>query len=47
MDWSMVTVIAVPAGTEVAACVKVVRPKEKAKTDTENRVRKLIYVTSS
>jgi hypothetical protein len=37
----------VPVGTEVAAWVKVVIPKQNAIRKTENRVRDLISVASS
>ena len=46
MDWSIVTVMAVPAGTEFAACVKVVMPRKSATRDTEKRLLEFISVTS-
>jgi hypothetical protein len=46
MDWSMVTVMGVPAGIELAAWVTVAREKQKAISDTEKRMREFISVTS-
>src|SRR5712692_1031768 len=39
MDWSIVTVMAVPAGIEVAACVTVAREKQRPISDKEKRVK--------
>jgi hypothetical protein len=42
----MVTVMAVPAGTEVAAWARVAKEKQSAIRDNEKRVREFISVTS-